>query len=118
MSYSRRSCRRVKTSGLKIRRRRPICGAILGLKTRKALAQRVVAVRPMYRRRKTEIPSSNTPSTSYVIQSQLLQAWVIFEEATPRLCPLWVISGHKRADQGCPLYPPEADMEVAKPQVR
>ena len=30
---------------------------------------------------------------------------VFFTQVTPRQCPLWVISGHLRAGQPCPLYP-------------
>jgi hypothetical protein len=50
------------------RRLRPICGVTSGPKTRRALAKRTMAVRPMYRRRRTKTPNSIRPRSSYVVQ--------------------------------------------------
>src|SRR5262249_57693421 len=33
-------------------------------------------------------------------------------------CPLWVISGHGRGANQCPLYPPKADMDQSGCDVR
>ena len=35
-------------------------------------------------------------------------------EAWARECPLWVISGHQPADQGCPLYPQQQTFVSAR----